>query len=303
VLGTLLAPILLGMFIIGRYYNEIGPNIRLAMDVQRADRQLKRLEEQKHHQGLGAFLTDYQGQLPPDKRLLVRVHVPRTTMPRVFMSPDQVAAMYIKELLAAKRKDDLNRFQAEKNPSVVLTTRIAVTLANEPYLRGMWAVPEQPPADFTETPELAELKQALDHAWPKRVEAAAPPLVVSPVLLAWFAIAIWPALWIVWAFITRGGLSLHLLGLDVVRHDGRPAARWQCAVRALIAWLPLVLLLCMTVWMQEAYPAQLNPSMAWMHWGVWWFAVLLLAGYVVLALEYPQGSLHDRLSGVYIVPR
>ena len=42
-------------------------------------------------------------------------------------------------------------------------------------------------------------------------------------------LAIFPAVWVVWAFLTRGGLTLPLTGLALVRADGRKAARWQCA--------------------------------------------------------------------------
>ena len=39
-------------------------------------------------------------------------------------------------------------------------------------------------------------------------------------------VAAWPALWVVWAFLLRGGLSFQVMGLSLVRGDGRRAARW-----------------------------------------------------------------------------
>ena len=36
---------------------------------------------------------------------------------------------------------------------------------------------------------------------------------------------------------------------------------------------------------------------------VWYAGLLLLTGYVLLALWRPARTLHDRLSGVYLVPR
>src|SRR5262245_66339923 len=51
---------------------------------------------------------------------------------------------------------------------------------------------------------------------------------------------IWPVTWVVWAFLTRGGLSLRMVGLQLVQADGRRVARWRCAARALLVWGPLV---------------------------------------------------------------
>jgi hypothetical protein len=304
VLGTCLAPILLGMFIIGRFYNEIGPNIRRALDIERADRVLTWLDQPRREDGLGEFLHAHLQLTGPGRRggndpLVVPFALPPDA-PLLRQASDQVAYRLIKEHLRHKRAEDVRRFQQEKNPAVVLTTRFAVTLVQGPLSNRKR---QERDSAFQADQEWRDLKLALDHAWPPPGPRRHPPpeseeVEINPLFLAWFAITLWPALWVVWAFVARGGLSLHLLGLDIVRHDGRPAARWQCALRAFLVWSPLVLLLCFSIWVQEAYPGY-----GWLSWSVWWVAVLLLAGYVVVALEYPQRAIHDRLARVYIVPR
>src|SRR4029077_20617978 len=52
---------------------------------------------------------------------------------------------------------------------------------------------------------------------------------------AWIApVVVVPFLWLVWAFLTRGGFSFAVLGLRLVGRDGRPAARWLCAWRVFL---------------------------------------------------------------------
>jgi tRNA A-37 threonylcarbamoyl transferase component Bud32 len=115
-----------------------------------------------------------------------------------------------------------------------------------------------------------------------------------------------PVGWVVWAAATRGGLSLWLAGLRLVQADGRRAARWRCVWRALLVWAPFagLLLASLTVegWrLLEGAASQ--DAAAWLSWGTWWLAVLLLPTYVWLALRVPHRALHDRLAGTYLVPR
>jgi uncharacterized RDD family membrane protein YckC len=98
-----------------------------------------------------------------------------------------------------------------------------------------------------------------------------------------------PAAVIVWAFLWRGGLSFRLLGLSLVRADGRPAGRLQCAWRTLLVWAPVTTLLACGIGLEWA-PAGLA-------------ALALLPLYVILALWSPGRALHDRLAGTYLVPR
>jgi hypothetical protein len=115
-----------------------------------------------------------------------------------------------------------------------------------------------------------------------------------------------PVAWVVWAAATRGGLSLWLAGLRLVQADGRRAARWRCAWRALLVWAPFTGLLLASLtaesWrLLEGAAAQ--DAAAWLSWGAWWLAVLLLPLYVWLALRAPHRAPHDRLAGTYLVPR
>ena len=88
------------------------------------------------------------------------------------------------------------------------------------------------------------------------------------------------------------------MGLDLVRNNGRPAAWWQAALRTLLAWLPVVLLLGGAVLLQHDHPSWL----VW-PWVLWWLAVLLLGVYVIAALLWPERLAHDRLLGVQLLPR
>jgi hypothetical protein len=119
---------------------------------------------------------------------------------------------------------------------------------------------------------------------------------------------VWPALWILWAFASRGGISYLIAGLALVRRDGRPAARWQCAMRVLLVWLPVSALLIASVWLDAWYWMAWQPDDA--RWWLlvlarltWWAAFGLLAAFILLALRSPGRALNDRLAGTFVVPR
>ncbi len=121
-------------------------------------------------------------------------------------------------------------------------------------------------------------------------------------------IGFWPAVWIIWSFLTRGGLSFGIMGIRLVGGRGQPAPRWRCGWRALLVWTPLTGLLLLSMQLETAYWAHWfeDPSQIWMLWGAsvcWWGAFALLLGYAVLALWFPARGLHDRLAGTYLVPR
>ena len=116
--------------------------------------------------------------------------------------------------------------------------------------------------------------------------------------MAIVTIAIFPSIWMVWDFATRGGFALRLAGLGLTRDDGRPASRWRCAWRTFLVWMPLVVLLVASVWM-----AGRSPNPPWLYLVPRYSALALLPLYVVLALAFPSRGPHDRLSGVRIVPR
>jgi hypothetical protein len=119
---------------------------------------------------------------------------------------------------------------------------------------------------------------------------------------------VWPLLWAVWAFLTRGGLTLRLAHLALVQGDGRPAARWRCAWRVLMVWAPVALLLLVSFFF-DVYRVAVGATgeeVPWatrLTWLAWWEAALLVAAYVWMALRWPGRGPHDRLAGTWLVPR
>jgi hypothetical protein len=116
-----------------------------------------------------------------------------------------------------------------------------------------------------------------------------------------------PAIWIIWAFLFRGGISYYVMGIRMVRTNGRPAWRVQCLWRALLVWAPIALLLVGSVLLQDRYWSSWTPAdperwLIWTAWGLMWLVPVVLLLYVVLALRSPNRALHDKLSGVYLVP-
>jgi hypothetical protein len=90
------------------------------------------------------------------------------------------------------------------------------------------------------------------------------------------------------ALLLRGPLLLHLFGIGVQRIDGAPAARWRCALRSLIAWSPLLLLMVLP----KSAPVALQLVLA----------AITLGGVVLSALS-PERGLADRLMGTVLVPK
>ncbi len=113
----------------------------------------------------------------------------------------------------------------------------------------------------------------------------------------WGVLAAVPLIWILAAALLRGGLSMMITGIAVVRTDGRRAFRRQCAFRAAIVWLPIAALLLGSVWVQ-IYQYQLTYAAN----GLWIAAMSLLPVYVVVALRYPSRPPQDRLAGTQLVP-
>jgi hypothetical protein len=110
------------------------------------------------------------------------------------------------------------------------------------------------------------------------------------------------------AVLFRGGLTFSLMGFCLIRRDGRPAGHLRCAWRALVAWGPPTLLLmaavALDIWFWTL--AQVETRQPWMPLvsGVLrWTVPLIVVLYPVLAIRFPQRTLHDWLAGTYIVPR
>ena len=118
---------------------------------------------------------------------------------------------------------------------------------------------------------------------------------------ALYLCSLFPIVWMIWDAITRGGMSLKLAGLALVRWDGQPAPRWRCAWRSLVVWTPLFGLLVASTWVQGQIP---TPD--WASWVPYGLATALLPLYVGLGrldMSLPRERPHDRLSGLRVVPR
>ncbi len=111
-------------------------------------------------------------------------------------------------------------------------------------------------------------------------------------------VGFFPLTWLVVAFVFRGGVSLRIASLALVRSDGRLARRWQSVWRAMLVWLPVVALFLAVGWVDLFAPES-----------VWLVPILhatvlgMLALYLFVALRFPRRGLHDRLAGTYLVPR
>jgi membrane protein implicated in regulation of membrane protease activity len=105
------------------------------------------------------------------------------------------------------------------------------------------------------------------------------------------------AVWVVWAFLTRGGLTFHLGGVYLRRRDGREATRLQCAGRELLVWGPVMLLPAAAL-----TAAGEVPGVPLVYFGPWWGSLVLLLVYAVVAVRWPRRGPHDRLLGTWLVP-
>ena len=99
------------------------------------------------------------------------------------------------------------------------------------------------------------------------------------------------------AFVLRGGISMILAGISLVRSDGLRATRRQCGLRAAVVWFPVAALLFGAAWLQAMYPERM-----YLAAGLWLLAVALLPIYVVIALQFPTRPPQDRVTGTYLVP-
>lgn len=106
-----------------------------------------------------------------------------------------------------------------------------------------------------------------------------------------------PLFWAGFALIFRGGLAMTLAGLTLVLADGRPAERWRCALRELVIWSPLMLLLLISVWIQAA-----APEYAVLRALLWFAAIAVLPIQLLIAVRWPDRTPHDRLLQTHLVP-
>ncbi len=113
----------------------------------------------------------------------------------------------------------------------------------------------------------------------------------------WAVVVFTPLVWVIAAAGFRGGASMIITGVAVVRPDGRRAYRWQCALRAVAVWLPVTGLLVGSIWLQEVHFAR-----AYTYVALWLLALALLPVYVVIALRSPTRPPQDWIAGTSLVP-
>jgi hypothetical protein len=95
------------------------------------------------------------------------------------------------------------------------------------------------------------------------------------------------------ACLLRGGPSFSMAGVALVRSDGRPAARWQAAVRSALVWGQMLIPLLVTTLLRGQGRTDLADSQLA-------FAAFALVMFPVVWL--PRRTLHDRLAGTHLVP-
>jgi hypothetical protein len=111
-------------------------------------------------------------------------------------------------------------------------------------------------------------------------------------------IAIIPLFYIASAVLFRGGVTLRLVKLALVRGDGQEASRLRCGGRALLAWLPIIALFIPIVWIDLHHP-----ELVWLCPFLQGVAVFLVIAHGAFALRFLRRTLPDRLAGTCIVPR
>jgi hypothetical protein len=117
-------------------------------------------------------------------------------------------------------------------------------------------------------------------------------------VLMMVVVSVFPAAWTLWPLAAGAGLSYRVMGLALVRRDGRLASRLQCFLRALLVWGPVTAL----GWIATGLVV-FAPGLPWLSQSAGWLAGLLLLVYALAALRWPARTLHDRLVGTFAVPR
>jgi hypothetical protein len=124
-------------------------------------------------------------------------------------------------------------------------------------------------------------------------------LTVVALVLAMVAL---PTIWVTWAFLFEGGFTLRMAGLALSRIRGGKASRIQCAWRALLVWLPVVLVQLIGP-LQFVFGHATRDAVMRTQLTCAGLTACLLVLYLILALLMPRRSLHDRLAGTCLVPR
>jgi uncharacterized RDD family membrane protein YckC len=222
---------------------------------------------------------------------------------RAWSASQLRADLELRDRLREREEEDVRAFRVRSEAAAGLTRTLV--LAFEPLSetrissRGVRAGRLGRPA-WWDNP---------DQAWLRIVAARKPFPLAVPMddLRRWLVtyIVAWPALWVFSALVFRGGVTYLLLGLSLVRADGRPAGLLRCAWRALLVWTPVAALLAAAVSLDvgQVSLAQSGPWAYRLAELCRWACVGLLLTYPILALCLPRRGPHDWLVGTYVVPR
>lgn len=113
-----------------------------------------------------------------------------------------------------------------------------------------------------------------------------------------YALLIMPVLGIVGTLILGFALSYRLVGISLVRIDGRPAGRLRRAWRLVLFWSPLALTLGGVMVVDLVEPGQL-----WVSNLLRWAFLGLLVAYVGFTIQFPRCGPLDLLARTRVVPR
>jgi hypothetical protein len=303
--ALLLSPIILAILVLGRYYVEIKPTLQLTHQVRRADRMIEWFGDRKNIPIFKQFCLEnpVEGHFLSKAALFDILANPSlglmqpNTRDRLMMSACQGHIM-------KQRADDLAQLGQLRN-QISFAAIVPQFLALE--MLGSPAKTNDRQLDLFGKQGLTEdLKGSLRHALdPQHHDAEVLPLVqkLTAFQLAFITIGSWCVVWILWSMVTRGGLSLKLMGIDLQQAQGQRAGPLRCGWRSTIVWLPFFALILVSVWVQDAGKTWEQQSGLWVYWIPWWLALIYLAACALFTLIWPRRGLQDRLSGVFLMPR
>ncbi|MFT3880467.1 MAG: hypothetical protein QM703_12495 [Gemmatales bacterium] len=303
--GMLLSPIILAILLLSRYYLDIKPTLQLTHQVRRADRMVEWFGDKKNIPIFKQYLLDN-----PDERK----YVGHTTLVDMLATPpislirpisrDRMIMAACRSKIKKQLVIDLDQLKRLRNqlslPAFLPQIAALEMLASPSNLNDRNRDP------FGVQGLAEDLKLTLRHADdPQNQQEEVLPLVqkLTPFQLACIPIGTWFIVWIVWSMVTRGGISLKLMGIDLQQSQGKRAGPLRCGWRSLLVWLPFFSLILFSVWVQAATTAKGQHTGLWVYWIPWWLGLIYLAACAMCTLIWPSRGLHDRLSGVYLMPR
>ena len=193
------------------------------------------------------------------------------------------------------------RWAKPDDPSKVQAAIIRQVPANqrESANRAIEAYPDSSAEEIAEArATLAPLLGAVEDRTAKMKDWSTFQWMATLSILVWIPLVITGLVSLVTAPVFRGGLSMKLLGLAVVREDGSLASRRRCLGRAAIAWsLPLLLFpLINEIGSLDLLPKEIE------GWVTLAGILLMLAG-AIWTVRRPSRGPQDRLAGTWVVPR